>query len=112
TSVPSGAAPVFTLVVKVNSNTTINTTITNTADVTSSGTPDPNATNNHATATTTVLTQADLVVTKSGPATAVAGTTFTYTITVTNSGPSDAQNVVVTDTLPGAETFVSSSEGK
>src|SRR5207302_3871965 len=35
----------------------------------------------------------------------------TYTLTVTNNGPSDAQNVNVTDSLPAGETFVSASEG-
>ena len=39
----------------------------------------------------------------------VAGGTLTYTVTVTNAGPSDAVNVVVTDTLPAGVTFVSTS---
>ncbi len=86
-------------------------TVTNTATV-SSSTTDPNATNNTATFDTTVtVPQADLVITKVGPATAVAGTQVTYTLTVTNSGPSDAQNVMVADTLPAGETFVSASTG-
>ncbi|MBO2450763.1 DUF11 domain-containing protein [Actinomadura barringtoniae] len=38
------------------------------------------------------------------------GATVTYTLTVTNNGPSDAQNVSVTDTLPAQLLFVSSSE--
>lgn len=38
------------------------------------------------------------------------GSTVTYTLTVTNNGPSDAQNVSVTDTLPADLTFVSSTE--
>src|SRR5205085_10241827 len=58
-----------------------------------------------ATVSNPVLTQADLAVTKTGPATAVAGTNFTYTITVTNNGPSDALGVIVTDNIPGGETF-------
>ena len=40
-----------------------------------------------------------------------AGTSFTYTLTVTNEGPSDASGITVTDTLPGAVTFVSASAG-
>ena len=41
----------------------------------------------------------------------VAGTTLTYTIEVINYGPSDAQNVIVTDQLPADLLFVSASPG-
>jgi uncharacterized repeat protein (TIGR01451 family) len=40
---------------------------------------------------------ADLTVAKSGPATANAGDTVTYTVTVTNHGPAVATGVVITD---------------
>ena len=43
---------------------------------------------------------ADLGVTKTGPATVTAGNTITWTITVTNAGPSDAVDAEVTDVLP------------
>src|SRR5262249_57073866 len=85
-------------------------TLTNTATAAST-TTDPNPANNVATATTTVQAQADVGVAKTGPATAIAGTDLTYTITVTNSGPSDAQNVVLSDILPSGTTFVSASSG-
>jgi uncharacterized repeat protein (TIGR01451 family) len=39
-------------------------------------------------------------VTKNGPATVIAGTQLTYTITITNNGPSDAQNVQIIDEAP------------
>ena len=39
----------------------------------------------------------------------VAGMPLTYTITVSNAGPSDAQDVVVIDTLPADVAFVSTS---
>jgi uncharacterized repeat protein (TIGR01451 family) len=75
-------------------------TLTNTARVTS-GTYDPDDKNNTATSTTTVEIQADISVTKKvSPTIAKPGDTITYTIEVTNNGPSDAPNVVVTDTLP------------
>ena len=41
----------------------------------------------------------------------VIGSNFTYTITVTNAGPSQALNAVVTDTLPAGVGFVSASVG-
>jgi uncharacterized repeat protein (TIGR01451 family) len=50
---------------------------------------------------------ADMAVTASGPSTVTAGTTVTYTITLTNNGPSAAAGVVLTDTLPAGSTFVS-----
>ena len=50
---------------------------------------------------TTVITKADLLSIKiDGTDPVVAGETLTYTITITNNGPSDAQNVVLTDDIP------------
>lgn len=51
----------------------------------------------------------DLSITKQGPATIPAGADVTYTITVTNPGPTAATNVVVTDDLPPSLTFVSAT---
>ena len=56
---------------------------------------------------------ADLSITKSDdPDPVVAGTTLTYTVTVTNDALSmnDAINVVVTDTLPAEVTYVSDTD--
>ena len=75
-------------------------TLTNTATV-QSATPDPNPDNNTDTAETPVVESADLSVTKTADQTpAVPGQLFSYTITVTNSGPSDARNVLLIDALP------------
>ena len=51
---------------------------------------------------TTVTTgpSADLSVGVSGPSSALHSSNATYTITVTNNGPSTATNVVMTDPLP------------
>ena len=55
---------------------------------------------------------ADLSIAKSANLPFVAATTnLTYTLAVTNTGPEDASGVTVTDTLPGAATFVSASAG-
>ena len=67
--------------------------------------PDPHS--NTGSSTTTIDTQADLEVTKTGtPDPVLAGRTLTYTVTVHNHGPSDAQNVKATDTLPAGVTFL------
>jgi uncharacterized repeat protein (TIGR01451 family) len=50
---------------------------------------------------------ADLLVSKSAPESVSAGDTIDYSVFVFNSGPSAAQNVTVTDTLPFGTTFVS-----
>jgi uncharacterized repeat protein (TIGR01451 family) len=52
---------------------------------------------------------ADLSITKTGPATAAPNTNITYTITVSNAGPSSATSVAVTDVLPAGLTFVSAT---
>ncbi len=55
---------------------------------------------------------ADLQVVKSdSPDPVQSGNTLTYTLAVTNHGPATALNVVVTDTLPGAVSFVSAVPG-
>lgn len=72
----------------------------NTALVTSS-TPDPNPDNNEDTVEVPLLPSADLSVRKeSTGGSAVPGTPFLYTITLQNAGPSDAQDVLLTDAVP------------
>src|SRR5207248_196508 len=53
---------------------------------------------------------ADLAVTKTDtPDPVTAGTDLTYTVTLTNNGPSDAQGVVLSDVVPAGTTFVSAT---
>ena len=67
---------------------------------------DPDETNNGASQDTQVTPKADLSVTKTGsPDAVVAGDSLTYTLTVTNDGPSQATGVILTDTLPAGVTF-------
>ncbi|HEX7654706.1 MAG TPA: Ig-like domain-containing protein, partial [Verrucomicrobiae bacterium] len=71
---------------------------------------DPNPTNNQTPPViTTVTSQADLAISKNGPVSVLAATTFDYQITVTNLGPATALSVTVTDTLPAGLTFVAST---
>lgn len=57
----------------------------------------------------TLQSTADLAVTKTGPATGKVGLALTYTIKVTNNGPSDATGVTMTDTLPKNAGYASST---
>jgi uncharacterized repeat protein (TIGR01451 family) len=85
------------LVVRVNPGN--NTVVTNAATV-ASDVLDPDLSNNSASATTSVRI-ADLgLVTASDAATYKASAQITYTLTVVNNGPGNAENVVVTDPLP------------
>ena len=53
---------------------------------------------------------ANLAIAKSdSPDPVIAGNQLTYTVTVSNAGPSDATGVVVSDTLPAGVTFVSTT---
>jgi uncharacterized repeat protein (TIGR01451 family) len=56
-----------------------------------------------------LLGNADVTITKTGPATAVADATFDYTLSYRNVGSSSATNVVVEDVLPSGLTFVSAT---
>jgi uncharacterized repeat protein (TIGR01451 family) len=85
--------------------------ISNTASV-AANELDPNLNDNSATQVTTVnaVPSADLSVTKSdSPDPVTVGNNLTYTITVTNKGPSTATGVTLTDPLPGTVTFVSAT---
>jgi len=88
---------------------------TNSVSVTSN-TPDPNSSNNTAVKSTIVITSADLTVTKSDGVTTVTagdGVTRTYTIMVSNAGPSPAESVSLTDNWPSgfASGTISTSQG-
>ena len=79
-------------------------TVTQTAQI-ASHTPDPVLSNNQSPVSTPVDTRAHLQMGIGGPASAPAGGVITYTLLYTNTGPSTAQNVAVTDTLPLSVTW-------
>ncbi len=89
-------------------------TITNTATV-DADQPDPHLDDNSDSADILVDQQppinvADLAITKTAcGCIPKIGDTITYTVTVTNSGPSTATNVVVADSLPGGVSYQSYS---
>jgi uncharacterized repeat protein (TIGR01451 family) len=67
------------------------------------------STNGILTVTNAPVASADLMVFLSGPSYVTVGDSFTYTITLTNGGPSTASNVVVSNNLPVGLTFASAS---
>ncbi len=85
--------------------------LTNSVTV-SAYTTDPLSTNDSDVHTTTIETEANLSITKidlEDPVRPTEG--FVYEIIITNDGPSEAQNVMVTDTLGSNLTFASVSAG-
>ena len=99
----------YTITVTVDPSTT--GLITNNASVTTSS-EESNPDNNSTSQDTTVSGEADLSITKmdsSDPFIAGGNRVLVYTIEVSNAGPSDATNVVVTDTLPSVAIFESTA---
>ncbi len=83
-------------------------TVSDSASVTApSGITDPNLGNNSATDADSITFKADLKVTVTdGKTSAVAGSKNTYTIVVTNAGPSKVNGAVIRDTFPSTFTGV------
>jgi uncharacterized repeat protein (TIGR01451 family) len=111
---PSGANGTIQFRVRVPENVPTQTAIKNQATINSEGaggspaTPDPSSANNTSSETQNIVrTSADLAITKIGPAAVNAGQPIQYTLTVTNNGPSDAQDIVVKDVLPAGVQFIS-----
>lgn len=103
---PVGTQAIFTVTGTVPGGTT--GTLTNTATVAApTGITDPILGNNTSTDINPVATQADLAITKtSSPKPYAAGSAMTYTITVTNKGPSTVTGATVSDTIPSGLTGV------
>ncbi len=86
--------------------------LSNTANVApGAGVTDPNNTNNSATDDTTVVFDVTLGVSKAPVGPFLAGTLDAYLVTVTATGVSNANDVVVTDVLDPRLTFVPGSSG-
>ncbi|QEG41865.1 COG1361 S-layer family protein [Roseimaritima ulvae] len=106
TSLAVGASLSFDIIVDIPASTTGNA-IVNTATVTADE-KDSVPGNNSDTAAVPITVDTDLRIQKDADLTTVAsGGTLTYTMVVTNDGPSDATGVIVTDTLPADVTFSS-----
>lgn len=92
-------------------------TYSNVASVTSNET-ESNSANNTTNENTSVRTSADMQIVKAvSQASVNVGEPFQWTLTATNNGPSNAENVIVSDTLPsgltitGAVTYTGATSG-
>lgn len=103
-SLPAGGSVTYTATASISAAAT--GALSNTASVSPpGGVTDPSPGNNSATDTDTLTPQADLSITKTdGVTTAVPGGSVTYTITVSNAGPSNAPVSTVADTFPASLT--------
>jgi uncharacterized repeat protein (TIGR01451 family) len=99
-SLPAGGALSFT----VTASAPAAGSVTDSASIGAApGVPDPNLANNAARATTTIGTitgVANLGIAKTGPDSAGSGSTFSYTLVVSNAGPAAADGALVADTVP------------
>ena len=105
-SLAPNATVIYTVTATVDPSATGQ--LVNTVTVTAAN--DTSSANNSATDTDSLTPQNDVTVTKTdnkggssitpSTGTVVPGTSFTYTITVSNSGPSTATNVHVSDSFP------------
>ena len=104
-NLPNGATITYTLNATIASSATGN--LVNTATVAApSGVTDPNLSNNSATDTTPLAPQVTLAVVKTdGSLTYTPGGIATYTVTITDTGASDAADVTVSDALPPGVTL-------
>ena len=112
-NLPVGAT--ITYIVTAGISPSATGSITNIATVTPpAGVTDINLQNNTSTDINTIAAPTvttDIAVTKTEDSdNLTAGGNVTYTITVTNTSTSDAQNVVLTDAVPTDTTFVSASQ--
>jgi uncharacterized repeat protein (TIGR01451 family) len=109
--VGAGNTANFTLVLQVNAGTPSGTNITETVTASAANMP-PGLTTNTASVTVLVANanSADMAIVKTGsPNPVTEGSPLIYTLAVTNSGPASATNVIVTDTVPSVETYLSST---
>jgi uncharacterized repeat protein (TIGR01451 family) len=98
--------PTIDITVSVAQNAA--SSLTNTASVSGGG--QANTANDTASDATTIVSSSDLSLTKvTNNAGSGIGTNATFTVTLTNSGPTNATNVTVRDQLPAGLTYMSST---
>ena len=107
-SMASGATATFTIIATVSGSAPLGT-LNNTANATTTST-DPTTPNSSTAGTLITAGNADVGVVKTAaPGPYGTGSNLTYTIAVSNAGPTAAANVIVTDVIPAGTTFVSAT---
>jgi gliding motility-associated-like protein/uncharacterized repeat protein (TIGR01451 family) len=82
----------------------------NSATISTTDQPDPDASDNSATVTPVPVAQADVSILKTVDTTIpIMGNNVVFTLTVTNNGPSNAAGVSATDVIPSGYTYVSNA---
>ncbi|WP_156364301.1 isopeptide-forming domain-containing fimbrial protein [Curtobacterium sp. Leaf261] len=97
TLAPGASLPPITVRVALDQSVPAGTVVGNTASIVDQHTADTNPGNDSSHADVTTAARADLAIAKTGPTTANTGDTVTYTIAVTNAGPSTAAGPVAVD---------------
>jgi len=109
---PAGATEVVTLTLLIDPSAGP-AVIENTAEICPDGclTPDPDPDNNVSTDEITLADAADVAIVKAttGDNPVLAGESTEFTVTVTNNGPSTADDIVLTERLPAGLAFVPGS---
>ncbi len=104
--IPNGATARIVVTGTVDPNTPLAADLTNTALFTVNS-PDGSTSNNTITVDTEVYTLADVGLRKTGPSSVTAGQTVSYTIVLSNTGPSTARTVDMKELLPAGVTYSS-----
>lgn len=91
----SGQSAVIEITAKVDANTLQGTKLSSTAELESSSL-ESNLLNNQVTVNVDIVAQADLSISINGPSSGGSGDQLNYTVTIINTGPSDAQNAKFT----------------
>ncbi len=98
-NIPAGASNAIIIHIKGTVNPDFTGTLSNTA---SAQPAEPNVPAVFSTDQATVNPVVKFTIVKNGPATAAAGSTITYTVDVTNEGPSNAKHADISDIIPPA----------
>src|SRR5439155_217810 len=98
-AINAGSSKLVRIRAQIKPGSTVDS-IDNSASLAAQSPSDPTSSNDtSSTVTTTVSREADLAVSKSGPASAKAGNYINYVLTVSNNGPSNGVSETLTDSL-------------